>query len=250
MVSPILLIVAMSFTGGDSLQFPPPAFSLRWYKAAWSLLIDSADASRLRDAILTSLSISSTTMVISALAGAPAAYALARYDLPGKWLVETFLALPLAFPLVVLGISFLVIVSVLGIEFGFLRIVIAHVILTIPFVIRNAMIALGRLPRSHEEAARILGASPLRVAVEIVVPAMWPGILAGMLLAFIISFNEFTVAYFLYTVDVFPVSIWIFSKSNTILDPTIFSISAIVIVFDMALIGLLDRLTGRHGVSV
>jgi putative spermidine/putrescine transport system permease protein len=86
--------------------------------------------------------------------------------------------------------------------------------------------------------------------MEIVLPAMKPGIVAGMLLAFIVSFNEFTVAYFLYTIDVFPLPVWLFSRSNTSLDPTIFALSSGVILLDFILIWILDRLVGRQGVTL
>jgi putative spermidine/putrescine transport system permease protein len=250
MLAPIAIVAVMSLTAGSSLQFPPPGFSLRWYESLWALLTDRGDISRFRESLLTSLSISALVMVISGAAGAPAAYALQRFDLPGRRLIEALLALPLVFPLVVLGVALLVIASLFGLEWGIARIVTAHVTLTLPFVIRNVMAAMAGVPRSHEEAARVLGASPLRTAVEIVLPGIRSGIVAGMLLAFVISFNEFTVAYFLYTVDVFPLSIWIFSKSNTVLDPTIFSISTLVIALDVILIILLDQWTGEQGVSL
>ncbi|MGH6881075.1 ABC transporter permease [Hypericibacter sp.] len=250
MLSPILTVVVMSLTDAQTLQFPPPGFSFRWYQSAWNLIADPSDGSRFREALTTSLSISLVVMILSALVGIPAAYALVRHEFRGKSAVEVLVALPLVFPLVVLGISFLVIVSELGIELGFLRIVVAHVILALPFVIRNCVASLSALPLSHEEAARTLGANWWRTLREIVLPAMRPGIIAGMLLAFIVSFNEFTVAYFLYTVDVFPLPVWLFSKSNTSLDPTIFALSSGVIVLDFALIWILDRLVGHQGVTV
>ncbi|QEX24313.1 ABC transporter permease [Hypericibacter adhaerens] len=250
MLSPILTVVVMSLTDGSTLQFPPPGFSLRWYRSAWELLADPADTGRFREALVTSLAISLTVMILASAAGIPAAYALVRHRFRGKPLVEILVTLPLVFPLVVLGISFLVIVSELGIEQGFLRIVVAHVILVLPFVVRNCVASLTALPLSHEEAARVLGANWWRSLMEIVLPTMKPGIVAGMLLAFIVSFNEFTVAYFLYTIDVFPLPVWLFSRSNTSLDPTIFALSSGVILLDFILIWILDRLVGRQGVTL
>lgn len=250
MLAPVLMVVAMSFTAGTTLQFPPPGFSLRWYAQAWTLFSDPSDGSRFRHALLTSLGISLVTMLGAAIAGVPAAYALVRFRFAGRAAVELLLTLPLVFPLIVLGIAFLVIVSALGIEFGFGRIAVAHVILTLPFMVRNCAAALAHLPPSHEEAARTLGAGTVRVFTEIVLPAMRPGIVAGMLLAFVISFNEFTVAYFLYTIDAFPLPVWLFSRSNTSLDPTIFALSTMIIVLDFILISILDRLVGGRGVTL
>jgi putative spermidine/putrescine transport system permease protein len=249
-LAPILAIVIISFTSGSSLQFPPPGFSLRWYQSAWTLLSDPADNDRLRHALITSLGISVVAMSLAALVGIPAAYALVRYQFSGRWIVEVVMTLPLVFPLVVLGVALLVIVSVLGIELGFTRIAVAHVVLTLPFMVRNCAASLAHLPRSHEEAARTLGANSWCVLIEIILPAMKPGIIAGMLLAFVVSFNEFTVAYFLYTVDAFPLSVWLFSKSNTSLDPTIFALSSGIVLLDFLFIWTLDRLVRGQGVTL
>ncbi len=250
MLAPIAIIIFISFTVGDSLQFPPPEMGLRWYRSVWRLLSEPSDISRLQGALATSLAISAAVMVLSAAVGTPAAYALARYRFPGRGLIEALLALPLIFPLVVLGVALLVIASLLGVEWGFARIIVAHVTLTLPFVIRNVLASMHALPRSQEEAAKVLGAPGWRIAYEIVLPGVRTGIIAGMLFAFIISFNEFTVAYFLYTVDVFPLSVWIFSRSNTVLDPTIFAIASIIIVLDVVLIILLDRWSSAKTVSL
>jgi putative spermidine/putrescine transport system permease protein len=101
---------------------------------------------------------------------------------------------------------------------------------------------------SLEEAAVCLGANRFRVYYEIVLPLVRPGVVAGVLLAFIISFNEFTVSYFLYTVNVFPFPIWLFTKSNSSLDPTIFAVSTLIIVFDAFLIWAIDRVIGKQEV--
>ncbi|NIR28204.1 MAG: ABC transporter permease [Gammaproteobacteria bacterium] len=250
-MAPILMVVALSFTSGSTLQFPPPGWSLRWYESAWGLLSTSdVTTERLRESLGMSFVIGATTAVVAVIVGLPAAYTLARLRFRGKLFVEQMITLPLAFPLVVLGVALLVMISQLRIEVGFWRLVVAHVVITIPFVVRNCAASLVGLNASLEEAAVCLGANRLRTFCEIILPLMRPGVLAGALLAFIISFNEFTVAYFLYTVEVFPFPIWLFTKSNTSLDPTIFALSALIVLFDAFLIWILDRAVGKQGVSL
>ena len=250
-LSPVVFVVIISFTAGDTLQFPPPGWSFRWYKSVYTLMAGiSWEVERLTSSLLISLLIAVTTMILSVGAGVPAAYALVRYRFKGKIFVEQLVTLPLVFPLIVLGVSLLVMASRMGLGGGFWAIVIAHVIITFPFVVRNCIASLEGVSSTLEEAAWTLGASWPRSFWEIILPLMRPGILAGMLIAFIISFNEFTVSYFLYTVDIFPFPIWLFSRANSSLDPTVFSLSTAVILLDIGLILLMDRVIGKSSVPL
>jgi putative spermidine/putrescine transport system permease protein len=250
-LSPIVFVLIISFTSGDTLEFPPPGWSFQWYLSAIKLIGGASwRVERLTSSLLTSGAIAGMATILSVGAGVPASYALVRYRFKGKLLVEQLVTLPLVFPLIVLGVSLLVMASRLGFGGGFWAIVIAHVIITFPFVVRNCVASLEGISITLEEAASTLGANWLRTFWEIVLPLMRPGILSGMLIAFIISFNEFTVSYFLYTVDVFPFPIWLFTRANSSLDPTIFSLSSAVIFLDIGLILLLDRVVGKSGVPL
>jgi putative spermidine/putrescine transport system permease protein len=141
-------------------------------------------------------------------------------------------------------------VSQIKADLGFIQIVIGHSIVTLPFVVRNCTAALKGVSPTLEEAAQTLGASAVRSFFEVVLPLMRSGILAGAIIAFVLSFNEFTISYFLYTVDIQPFSIWLFTRSNTSLDPTIFAVSSIIILFNAGMILLLDRIVGRQGLSM
>ena len=250
-LAPILMVVVVSFSTGRTLEFPPPGWGLGWYRRALELLIGEAGrVERFGESLLTSGAIAATVMVIGVAIGVPASVRARSTPVRGKIVVEQLTSLPLVFSVIVLGISLLVMASSLGIEMGFWRIVVGHVIVTFPFVVRNCAASLRGISTTLEEASRTLGGSRMRTFFEIVMPLMRPGILAGMLLVFILSFNEFTISYFLYTVEVSPFPIWLFQRSNTALDPTIFSLSTVVIVLDVALIWGLDRVVGTQGVSV
>jgi putative spermidine/putrescine transport system permease protein len=248
LLSPIIVVVLMSFTPATTLQFPPPGLSLRWYGDVWSMLAgENADSARLRDSLFASLAIAGATAFVCLAAGVPASYALVRWRFRGRGAIEELLGLPIIFPTVVLGISLLTLISRSGLDLGMAQIVIAHAIVGLPFMMRNCMAAMHGMDPALEEAAKTLGASGIRAFAEIVLPLARGGIASGALLVFILSFNEFTLSYFLYTVDVFPLSIWLFQQSNTSFSPAIFAVSALMIFLNIVIILALDVLIGNRG---
>ncbi len=245
-VLPILTMIVMSFSGASNLDFPPSSYSLQWYKAAWHTFVspDASDVLSLGQAMSTSLLVSCLTMIFATIIAVPAAYALTRCEFRGKAVALQLMSLPLVFPMVVLGLALLLVFDSLPFHMTTSRLVIAHVILALPFVVKNCTAAMLSIGSEVEEAAQMLGASPLRAIVDVVVPLMKSGILAGMLLAF-----EFTVTYFLYTIDVMTVPIWMYSRTVSSLDPTVFSFAVLIVLIDFVLIWALEKLVGEGGVS-
>jgi putative spermidine/putrescine transport system permease protein len=249
---PILTMIAMSFSAADTLEFPPHAFSLHWYRAAWHSFVspDATDTLSMGAALTTSLVVALSTMLIATLVSVPAAYALSRYRFRGKPAVEQLVALPLVYPLVMLGLSLLLVFNVLPVELGVGRLIIAHVILALPFTVKNCAASVASIGPEFEEAALVMGASPGRALIDVVLPLMRPGILAGMLFAFIVSFNEFTVTFFLYSIDTMTLPVWLYSRTVSSLDPTVFCFAVVIVAIDFALIWLLEKLIGDEGVAL
>jgi putative spermidine/putrescine transport system permease protein len=246
LLAPIVMVVVMSFTAARTLQFPPPGLSLRWYEEVWALLTGAdSTMTRLGESLAVSLQIAAATAIVCVLAGVPASYALVRLQFRGRGFIEELLGLPVVFPTVVLGVALLMLVSLSGLDLGMGQIAIAHAIIGLPFMMRNCMASMEGIDPVLQEAAKTLGASGLRAFAEIVLPLAREGIVSGALLVFIISFNEFTLSYFLYTIDVFPLSIWLFQQSNTSFSPTIFAVSTLTIVITVGVILAVDLLAGR-----
>ena len=247
---PVLVIVIMSFSGDANLKFPPSSVSLRWYGAAWNVLSGESSDNPMSalSGLLTSFGVGAVTMCACVAVCVPLAYALVRGSGRARNGVELLFTLPLVFPLVVLGVAYLLmsetLAATLGLELGIFRLVIPHITLALPFVLRNCMSAMNGINPDLEEAAMSLGASPFRAAMNVVVPLMKPGILAGLIFAFIISFNEFTVTFFMYTVDVRTLPIWMYSRTVSSLDPTTLAISTLIIALDVALIAWVDKIVG------
>jgi putative spermidine/putrescine transport system permease protein len=250
--APILTMIVMSFGASGTLEFPPQSFSLDWYRAAWHTFVspDASDVLSIGQALKTSLIVAVSTMLIATAVSVPAAYALNRYRFRGKALVEQLVALPLVYPMVMLGLSLLLVFNALPIELGLGRLVIAHVILALPFTVKNCAASVASIGPEFEEAATVMGASPMRALIDVILPLMRPGILAGMLFAFIVSFNEFTVTFFLYGIDTMTLPVWLYSRTVSSLDPTVFSFAVFIVLIDFALIWLLEKLVGDAGVAV
>ncbi len=227
-------------------------YSLQWYRAAWHTFVspDASDVLSMGSALSTSLIVAVSTMIIATLVSVPAAYALSRYRFRGKAAVEQLVALPLVYPLVMLGLSLLLVFNVLPVELGVFRLIIAHVILALPFTVKNCAASVAAIGPEFEEAACVLGASPRRALIDVVLPLMKPGILAGMLFAFIISFNEFTVTFFLYGINTMTLPVWLYSRTVSSLDPTVFSFAGFIVAIDFALIWVLEKLIGDEGVAL
>ena len=250
---PVVIILIMSFSGGTNLDFPPQSLSLRWYGAAVDVLFGEKSEGTMSafSAMTSSLIVGLITMLASVCVCVPLSYALVRSQ--GRWrhLAELLFTLPIVFPLVVLGVAYLLMTEALsretGVDLGLLRLAIPHITLALPFVLRNCLSAMSGVGVDLEEAAMSLGASPLRAILHVVVPLMKPGIMAGLIFAFIISFNEFTVTFFMYTIDVRTLPIWMYSRTVSSLDPTTLAISTLIIALDVALIAWVDKLVAGKG---
>lgn len=242
--APVIIIVIMSFSAGESTSFPPTGFSLRWYSAALELFSsnESSGSQSVTDALLNSLIIGGVVMLLSSIACVPLAYALVRGTRRFRVGMELLFTLPLVFPLVMLGIAFLLIAESLKLDLGIWRLVIPHLALVVPFVLRNCMSAMNSISRETEEAAISLGATPLRAGIDVIIPLMKPGILAGLIFAFIISFNEFTITFFMYTIDVSTLPIWMYSRTVSSLDPSTLALSVFIILIDLFLIVMIDKI--------
>ncbi|MEM5503004.1 ABC transporter permease [Ahrensia kielensis] len=241
---PVIVVTIMSFSASDNTGFPPTEFSLRWYADVIALFVneDTSSAQSVVDSTLTSILVAVIVMVISTLVCIPLAYALVRGQRKIREGMELLFTLPLVFPLVILGIAFLLIAESLRVEIGIWRIVIPHLALVLPFVLRNCIGAMNGISIELEEAAISLGASPLRAIWDVVIPLMRAGILAGLIFALIISFNEFTITFFMYTIDVSTLPIWMYSRTVSSLDPSTLALSVFIIVADIVLIMLVDKL--------
>lgn len=234
---PILLIVWLSFTPerGLRLDFTEP--SLRWYRE----LLGSGE---FLQSFATSLYLAVATTAIALVLGTLAAYALHRFTFRGREAVAALLLSPLMIPGVAIGLGLGQFLSRLGISYGFWALLIGHVVLTIPYVVRTVTASLAGVDRTIELAAQDLGASRLRAFVLVTVPLLRPGLVAGGLFTFITSFDELTVSLFLSSVRVVPLPVRLFDYLENVIDPTVAAISAVLVLLSLLSILALEWLVG------
>ena len=194
LILPSLLVVPMSFSATTFLRFPPSGFSLRWYEAYFS------DPGWV-DATLFSLQIALMTTVTSAVIGTMAAFSLVRGSLPAKDLISALLLAPLIVPHVVVAIAVYFQFAPLGLVGTRLGFVLIHTALAVPYVVLVVSAALQRVPPSLEMAGLNLGATRLRCFQAITLPLIAPSIAAGAVFAFLASFDETVVSFFISGVD-------------------------------------------------
>jgi putative spermidine/putrescine transport system permease protein len=237
---PVAVVVGSALGQTAYLSFPPHGLTLRWFAAA---LADP----RYAGAFLTSLVVAASTTVLALLLGLPAAYALARYEFPGKRLAETAIMMPLVLPALVLSIGLTLLFSRIGFTAGTPRLVVAHLVLCTPYVVRVALPVLQRLDVALEEAAQNLGATPLAGFLFVVLPAIRPGAIAAATLAFIVSFDEIDLAIFLADPRAPTLPVVIYSSVQLGIDPTVAAVSAILVLLAAAGMALYQIVLLRRG---
>ena len=236
-LTPMAVVVIAAFNSAEFAIFPPPGFSLRWVNKA---LTDPEFITPLWNSVI--LGVSAT--LGSTLLAVPAAVALVRYPVPFKSEVEAFLLSPLSLPQIVLATGLLFFASAIGLGNSFAGLLAGHVVITIPYMLRTVYGVYAGQGREIEEAATVLGAGPFRTFYLVTLPMLRPGILAGGIFAFLISFDEVPIALFMTNTEnvTLPVSILSYLIYNY--DPTVAAISAVQIAIVVVLLVVLDRFFG------
>jgi spermidine/putrescine transport system permease protein len=190
MLIPVGLIVVFSFND------PAGKFNFTWQGFTLSNWAHPFEITELTNALLLSLRLAAIATLISTILGTLIALALVRYDFFGRRATNYLIVIPTATPEVVLGASLLSLFLIYGLQLGFTTLLIAHVMFCISFVVIVVRSRLIGFDRSLEEAARDLGANPFTTFRKVTLPLIWPGILAGALLAFALSIDDFVVSNF------------------------------------------------------
>jgi putative spermidine/putrescine transport system permease protein len=223
LLAPIVVVVATAFTTANYPVFPPEGFTLHWFERFLGM-------SEFTDAIRLSTALALASTAVSMVLGTFAALALVRWRIPGRTAISALMLSPILFPAIVLGLALLVFYHRIGLAGSFVGLVTAHSLLTTPFVIRLVSASLADFDPAVEEAARNLGAGWWRTFLQVTLPLIRPGVLAGALFAFIISFDELVITLFLAGPGLETLPIRIFTYVEYSSDPTISAISTALIV--------------------
>ncbi|RMF83676.1 MAG: ABC transporter permease, partial [Nitrospinota bacterium] len=237
LAAPILIVIVVSFNPEGYVRFPPSGVSLRWFQAVF---MDKTFVT----AIINSGKLAFLATLISLGLGIPAAVALGRYQFPGKYLIEAFLLSPLSLPMIVLGIALLFYVNKIGLGLSFSSLLAGHVVITIPYILRTVVGVYRGMDRTVEEAAMVLGANSWATFYHITLPHLKPGIIAGAIFAFLLSFDNVPVSIFLTTPETTTLPVALLSYLVYNFDPSIAAISTLEMAFVMVAMFIVERLYG------
>lgn len=237
LLAPILIVIPVSFSAAAFVVFPPRGLSLRWY-------VNFLQSRELTEAFWLSLRLAVTVTLAATVTGTLAALALVRYRLPGRDLVRTALMAPIVLPGVVLGIALLIFLNRTPLAQSFSGLLVAHLVVTLPYVVRTVSATLEGFDRRVEEAAASLGAPPLALFWTVTLPLIKPGVIAGAVFAFITSFDELVVSLFLTGPRLSTLPVQIYNYIEFASDPTIAAISVLLIVLTTGVVLLVERVVG------
>jgi len=239
MVAPIFVLTVASFGQENHLAFPPSGYSLKWYTAFFN-----------NTPFMNSFMISLQLAVASALAGLAigtiSAYSIERS--PYRNALLSFFISPLMVPGVIIGLAILRFTALMDLSHGFWIMLIGHVVIIIPYVVRTIMASLYRYNVSLEEAAQTLGANKVQTFFRITIPILKPGLIAAGSFAFIISFGNLSVSIFLASARMATLPIRIFNYAEFSPDPILAAISAVTLVFTLIVMIIVEKTAGLDNV--
>jgi len=240
-LTPLFFVCWLAFFANEIVTFPPQGYTLRWFAHIF-------DQNNFVSGFLTSLQVGIAAMVGGLVLGIPASLALARQRFPGREALNTLLVLPLVVPGIVAGTAIYVfqieveIATELPLLGSLAGLVLAHIMITIPWTARLLTASLSGFDRSIEEAAQNLGATPVQAFLRITLPVIKPGIVAAALFSFIVSFGNLEMTLFLVAPGQTTLPIAILQYLQWRIDPTIAAVS----LLQIALIGTGMLITDRY----
>ena len=224
---PIVIMALMSFNTSPFYQLPFE-WMTEWYSSLWG-------NSQLIGATWNSVRIAVITTAICTVLGTAASLALFRFEFRGKKLLQAMLFPPIAIPWLITGTAMLIFFYGVGIGRGLHAILLGHVALALPYVIVVVSARLRTFAPELEEAARSLGANQWQVTMRVTLPWIMPGVIAGGLFAFAVSFDQFVVSYFLSTPGQSTLPVEIYAAIRKGFTPEINAVSTIIIIVSMGL---------------
>lgn len=236
-IAPLLVPLLMSISDTAYIVFPPQGFTLKWYAA----VLSNPEA---RGSFLFSLELAAIVTAVSLLLGIPCAAGLTRFRVPGQQVILGIILSPLIVPLIVTGVALLQFFSMMGSRATMLQLIIGHTVVCLPYVIRSVSASFVLANRSLEDAAAVLGAPPHVIASQIIWPQVRPGILAGGVFCFIVSFDDYPISMWLADGNHFPIPLYLYTVIERSFDPSIAAIASLMIFFALLLVLVIEKIFG------
>lgn len=237
LMTPLVVTIAVSFGSSTVFTLPPPDWSLRWYERL-------ANTRGLLPALATSLQVAAISTAVALALGTLCAIALVRGRFPGREAISTFLVSPLMLPGLVIGIAMLQGFKAIGLRDVYASLLIAHVVITLPYVVRTVVGSLTLFDFSLIDAARTLGCNYPQALMRVLVPALAPAFLTSGMFAFLASMDNYPISIFFTDAWTKTLPIQMLQYVEERPDPTIAAISAGLVLLAAVALVIGDRLVG------
>ncbi len=237
LLGPLFVVAVFAVNPTPFIQFPPVGVTSRWFEKFFA-------SPEFTNSLVLSLEVAAATVVLAMLIGASAALAIARGGLPGARVLTAIFLAPLMLPAILTGLALFQLVLSLGLGRPVWALVMGHTVVAVPYVIRTTLAVLHNFDRRIEEAAAALGANPMQVFLEVTLPLIRPGVIAGGIFAFIVSFDQFPVSLFLVVPKGETLPVVLFNYMKFDLDGAIAAASMVSIVLALAVVILLEWIIG------
>ena len=236
---PLAVTLLVSFSPSAVFELPHDGLVLRWYERIGQL-------DGLVDSVVLTLEVAVVATVVSLLLGTLAAIAVVRGRFPGRGAVATFLISPLMLPGLVIGIAILQWFRSLGLREALPSLLLAHVVVVLPFVVRTLVAGLARFDFALIDAARTLGLSYGQAVRRVMVPVLAPSFITGGLFGFLASVDNYPVSIFLTDVYHRTLPIQLLQWLGESPDPTVAAVSSLIIGLTIVVLVIGDRLVGLN----
>lgn len=220
--APIIVLIVFSFDQ-SRLAVTWTGFTLKWYEQVFQ-------DENLKSALQNSLLVASVSVVASAFMGTLAAVGLSRLKFAGSNLYRALIMLPIIVPEIAMAVSALTLFLAMGLSLSLATVIVAHIVFCTAYVALTVMGRMEGMDPRLEEAAQDLGAPPVMAFIKVTLPLLAPGILAGCLLAFVLSLDDFVVTQFAAGAGNTTLPLWIFGSVKFGVSPAINALSTIMIV--------------------
>jgi putative spermidine/putrescine transport system permease protein len=237
LLMPMGLVVATSFTEASYVSFPPQGFTLKWYAEAWT-------KREYFDSFGLSLSVAGVTAALATAIGLPVAVTIRRAQGLLRGVLDGLFMSPLILPTIITGIAMLQYFNRLGFGTTYWGLVLGHVVITTPYVVRLVGASLSAIDPRIELAARNLGAPPLTAFLRTTGRIALPGLAAGAAFAFITSFDNVTISVFLTTPRLVTLPVRIYNLLDQPIYPWLVAICSMIIAITTVLIIVIERTLG------
>jgi mannopine transport system permease protein len=238
LILPTLVVIPVSFGSASYIQFPPRGFTLKWY-------LDFFRDPDWMAATWFSLKIAVSTTIAATVIGTLGALAMVRGRLPGKEFVQVLTLSPMVVPHIVMAVAIYLVFAPIGLTGNFFGFLLAHTMLSVPYVVITVSAVLQRFDSTLELAALNCGATRTQAFFWIVLPNILPGVAAGAVFAFLASFDEATVAFFISDVGGKTITRKMFEDIDFNLTPVIAAVSTVIMLVSLVLMTGVQLLQSR-----